>query len=99
MAADGGPLGGVLVSAGLAALGLPGRAEELAGRGRWRDEKALVAALVRERTGIGNACVAARLAMGHEGNATRAVRRVREEKDLAKRFRKLKEAVMLESRD
>ena len=38
-----------------------------------------------------NAWVAERLAMRHESNVTRAVRRVREEKELAGRFGVLKE--------
>lgn len=34
--------------------------------------------LIRKRTGVKNRWVAERLGMGHEGNVTRAIRRVRE---------------------
>ena len=78
-------------------LGLPAGAEELTGRGKWRDEKSVIAALVRERVGVKNSWVAERLAMGHEGNVTRAVRRTREEKPLQKLQAELTQ--MLESRD
>ncbi len=57
-------------------LGLPSKASELAGKGRWVEEKALVAVLIRKRTGVKNRWVAERLAMGHEGNVTRAIRKV-----------------------
>jgi hypothetical protein len=50
----------------------------------------LLAALVRERTGVKNAWVAERLAMRHEFNVTRAVKRVREEKQLAGLYLELK---------
>jgi len=79
-----------LVGRGLEALGAPKSRRLLEGRGKWRDEKALVAALVREWTGVRNTWVAERLAMRHEYNVTRAVRRVREEKELAGRFGELK---------
>ena len=62
-----------------AAMGLPGDTANLTGRGKWKLEKELVAALVRKRTGIANAWVAARLGMGHEVSVTRAVRRTRED--------------------
>jgi hypothetical protein len=48
----------------------------LAGKGRWTEEKSLIAALIRKRTGVSNRWVAERLAMGHEGNVTRAIRKV-----------------------
>jgi len=67
-------------------LGLPKGRKALEGRGKFRDEKALMASLVRERTGVKNAWVADRLAMRHEFNVTRAVKRVREEKGLRSRF-------------
>jgi hypothetical protein len=60
-------------------MGLPGDTANLTGRGKWKLEKELVAALVRKRTGIANAWVAARLGMGHEVSVTRAVRRTRED--------------------
>lgn len=78
-----------LVVAGLEFLKLPEGAEELRGRGKWRDGKAVVAALVRARTGVRNAWVAERLSMGHEGNVTQALRRVREEKGLQAMLKKL----------
>jgi putative transposase len=69
-----------IVTKALSALGLPEDAGSLTGRGKWKLEKDLVAALVRKRTGMGNAWVAARLGMGHEVSVTRAVRRTREDK-------------------
>ena len=68
-----------IVAKALAAMGLPGDTANLTGRGKWKLEKELVAALVRKRTGIANAWVAARLGMGHEVSVTRAVRRTRED--------------------
>ena len=50
------------------------------------EEKALLAALIRKRTGVRNAWVASRLAMGHEVMVTRAVRRVRERRELGKKL-------------
>lgn len=79
-----------LVKKGSMELGLPSSKKALEGRGVYRDEKALLAALVRERTGVRNAWVAERLTMRHEYNVTRAVRRVREEKGLAKRYKALR---------
>lgn len=76
-----------LVVAALAELGAPGDASALAGRGRWKEEKEMVAALVRSRTAVGNRWVSARLGMGHEVSVTRAVRRFGND---AKSARKLK---------
>ena len=63
-----------IVAAALTALGLPHCVTELCGRGKWLREKALIAAIVRKRTGVRNAWVAERLGMGHESSVTRAVR-------------------------
>jgi hypothetical protein len=62
--------------AALLELGLPPEASGLAGKGRWAEEKSLIAALIRKGTGVRNSWVAGRLAMGHEGNVTRAIRKV-----------------------
>jgi putative transposase len=62
----------------LRALDAPGEASKLSGKGKWVDETAVVAALIRKRTGVRNRWVAERLGMGHEGNVTRAIRRVNE---------------------
>ena len=86
-----------LAKAGLKWMGLPVKAKDLVGRGRWLDEKALLATLIRRRTGVRNAWVAERLGMGAEGNVTRALRRVREDKGLEKRLRECGQ--MLEKRD
>ena len=64
-----------LVVAALAELGVPDQAAELAGRGRRKAEKELVAAMVRSRRGVTNRWVAARLSMGHEVSVMRAARR------------------------
>ena len=68
---------------------MPGDTASLTGRGKWKLERELVAALVRKLTGMGNAWVAARLGMGHEVSVTRAVRRTREDKATAKQLREL----------
>jgi hypothetical protein len=70
-------------------LGLPGTPAELTGRGKWKDETELVAALVRKRTGMPNRWVASRLGMGHEVAVTRAVRRFRDDRKQAKRLNAL----------
>ncbi|MEP4076600.1 hypothetical protein [Haloferula sp.] len=62
-----------LVKAGLKSLGLPGKAEKLLGRGKWLEEKSVLVSL----------------GMGHEGNVTVALRRVRESKGLVRRLAKL----------
>jgi putative transposase len=62
----------------LRALDAPTEASQLLGKGKWVDEAAVVAALIRKRTGVRNRWVAERLGMGHEGNVTRAIRRVNE---------------------
>jgi putative transposase len=67
-----------LAMAALLALGLPTEATELRGKGKWVEETALVAVQIRKRTGVRNRWVAERLGMGHEGNVTRAIRRVSE---------------------
>jgi hypothetical protein len=78
-----------LAKAGLRSLGLPGKAEKLVGRGKWLEEKSLLASLIRKRTGVRNAWIAERLAMGGESNVTVALRRVRESKGLMRRLVKL----------
>ena len=75
-----------LVSMALSELGLPDDRAELTGRGKWKDETELVAALVRKRTAMPNRWVASRLGMGHEVGVTRAVRRFRDDRNLAKRL-------------
>ena len=67
-----------LTSASLALLGLPDGAEQLAGRGRWLLGKAVIAALIRKRTGVSNRWIAGRLGMGQESCVIRAVRRTKE---------------------
>ena len=86
-----------IAMAGLRALGVPTEAAQLHGKGKWVEETALVAVLIRQRTGVKNRWVAGRLGMGHEGNVTRAIRRVNEHP-----VRKIKLArleAMLVSRD
>jgi hypothetical protein len=61
------------------------------------DEKAVLASLIRGRTGVRNAWVSERLGMGTEGNVTRALRKVRESQKLKKRLRECEQ--MLENRD
>ena len=77
-------------------MGLPMKARDLVGRGRWLDEKAVLASLIRGRTGVRNAWVADRLGMGTEGNVTRALREVTDERRLGRKLRKCER--MLEKR-
>ena len=83
--------------AALRELGLPLEASHLAGRGTWVEEKAWIAALIRKRTGVKNRWVAERLGMGHEGNVTRAIRRVNGDHVRKSKLAKLE--AMLVSRD
>ncbi|NNC87341.1 MAG: transposase [Akkermansiaceae bacterium] len=73
----------------LAELGLPAKPGQLAGRGRWLEEKALIASLVKTHTAASNGWVAARLAMGHPSSVSRAARRVRENRKLGRAQRRL----------
>jgi putative transposase len=75
-------------------LGLPARLDRMRDRGCYRDERALVAWLVRKRTGATTRWVAERLAMGHPTAVSRAVGRVGREGKLAKRGRELERAVV-----
>ena len=86
-----------LAVAALRALDAPTEASQLFGKGKWVDETAVVAALIRKRTGVRNRWVAERLGMGHEGNVTRAIRRVNEYPAWKSRLRNLE--AMLVSRD
>ena len=82
-----------LVSLALDLLGLPGTPADLTGRGKWKDETELVAALVRKRTGMPNRWVARRLGMGHEVAVTRAVRRFRDDRKQATRLNALENQI------
>ena len=83
-----------LVSKALRELGLPGDKADLTGRGKWKDETELVAALVRKRTAMPNRWVASRLGMGHEVGVTRAVRRFRDDRKLAERLNALEKKIV-----
>lgn len=83
--------------AALRKIGLPEMTSELEGRGKWNEEKALIATLIRKRTGVKNRWVAGRLAMGHEGNVTRAIRKVEGNPVLKSKLAELE--LMLVSRD
>ena len=75
--------------AALAELGVPDHVTELAGKGRRKDEKELVAALMRSRSGVMNRWIAARMSMGHEVSVTRAVRRFRDDPKAARKLQAL----------
>jgi REP element-mobilizing transposase RayT len=75
-----------IVVAALSDMNLPGTPADLTGRGKWKIERDLIAALVRKHTAMANAWVAARLGMGHEVNVTRALRRVRQDRAMAMRL-------------
>ena len=57
----------------------------------------MVAVLIRKRTGVKNRWVAERLGMGHDGNVTRAIRRVNEHP--VRKIKLAKLEAMLVSRD
>jgi putative transposase len=78
----------------LGRLGLPEDASGLEGRGKWIEEKALIATLIRKQTGVKNAWVAGRLAMGHEGNVTRAIRRVNDDPARKSKFAELEKMLV-----
>lgn len=82
-----------LAKAGLEWMDLPERPGELSGRGKWLEEKSVLATLIRRRTGVRNAWVAERLGMGGAANVTVALRRVRESRGLAKRLRELQAGI------
>jgi len=84
---------------GLALLGLPKDPGLLVGRGRWLEEKAVVAALIRKRTGVGNRWIAKRLGMGQEGSVTRAVRWAREDAAGRKKVAELERRLVLDYQD
>ncbi len=73
----------------LLALGVPTDAAELHGKGKWVGETALVAVLIRKRTDVRNRWVVERMGMGHEGNVTRTIRRVRTDPELSAKLKKL----------
>jgi hypothetical protein len=70
-------------------LVVPVARRELAGRGVYRDEKALMAWLVRKLTSASTAWMAKRLVMGHPTSMSRASGRVRRVRTLGKRGKDL----------
>jgi len=84
-----------MVQAAAGELGVPADRKKLAGRCVYRDEKALMAWLVRKQTSASTSWVAERLAMGHPTSVSRAAGRVRREAALVKRGRRLEEGVLL----
>jgi hypothetical protein len=84
-----------LALAALRALGAPTEATQLCGKGKWVAETSVVAALIRKRTGVRNRWVAERLGMGHEGNVTRAIRRVNESPPWKSRPRGSKQCLLV----
>lgn len=82
-----------------AELELPEETADLEGWGLFRDEKALMAWLVRKLTSVSNAWVAERLAMGHPASVSRASGRVKREKQLGSRGAKLEKTILLKYKD
>lgn len=82
-----------LVTRALGELGLPDDEGALTGRGKWKEEKELVAALVRKRTAMANRWMVKRLGMGQEVSVTRAVRRFRDDPKSLKRLNGLEKKV------
>ncbi len=75
----------------LVALDLPKDSGKLRGHGKFMDEKALVASLLRQLTKVSNAWIAERLGYSSSPTVSRAVARVRDSKSLQRRLRKLRE--------
>lgn len=73
---------------------IPGKHGALAGRGGYRDEKALSSWLLRKQTSVSRNWMAERLAMGHPTSVSRAAARVRTEAGLARRGKMLEKRVM-----
>ena len=88
-----------IATVSLAILGMPDAAEELAGRGRGLQEKAVIAAVIRKKTGVGNRWIARRLAMGQESSVVRAVRRAQEDVVERRRMRNLEKRLAADYRD
>ncbi len=82
-----------LVNSALIALGLPTNRSELVGRGKFVNDKALVAALVRGRTSVKNAWLADRLSLGHPSNICRALERVKNSSALRIKFDDLRQTL------
>lgn len=83
-----------LADKALVALDLPKEPENLRGHGKFMDEKALVAALLRQLTKVSNTWIADRLGYNSSPTVSRAVARVRDSKSLQKRLRKLRETAI-----
>ncbi|BCX48085.1 hypothetical protein HAHE_19930 [Haloferula helveola] len=78
-------------------LGLPTRPAELSGRGRYRDEKAVVEWWVKRQTSASNAWLGERLAMGHPGSVSREVGRIAKEPNLARQAKALERMLKCEA--
>ena len=61
--------------------------------------KAVIAALIRKRTGIGNRWIVRRLGMGQESSVIRAVRRIKENAAEARKIEDLKKQLTADYRD
>jgi REP element-mobilizing transposase RayT len=79
--------------------GMPTARKALAGRGAYRDEKALLAWLLRKLTSVSRGWVAERLSMGHPTSVSRAAARVKSEAGMAKRGRELEKMVLQQITD
>jgi hypothetical protein len=62
-------------------------------------EKAVIAALIRKRTGVGNRWIARRLSMGQESSVIRAVRRTKENAAEARKIEDLEKQLTADYRD
>lgn len=73
----------------LTAMSAPLTADELRGRGKYLDEKAIVAHLLKSATTASNEWISNRLACGHPSNVSRHAKRIDNEPEMQKRFRKI----------
>jgi hypothetical protein len=78
-----------LVAEGARVLGISAEPGDLALMKKGDERKALLAALLRQKTGVATAWIARRLAMGHPGSVSRLIGSVRKDPVLANRCRKL----------
>jgi len=75
-----------------AELGIDSTPGNLAGRGRFLKQKAILAWFVKSRTGVSNEWVSKRLATGHPSGVSKAVRRVTDDPRLLRQAKRLAKA-------
>jgi hypothetical protein len=80
---------GRIVRRAVKILGLPTTADSMAKLPKSDDRKVALAALLRDRTNVGNSWIAKRLSMGHSGSVSRMIGSCRKSGALASTIKKL----------